>query len=192
MSRARDNAKQGGMVQVIPTSVTVGSGTATVAANGQIIISGASNLVINGVFSSRFENYKMVMSQVSVTTGTAGIYMKMSKSGTSSDTLYYGHSVYGLYSGTTIYSLNRNNSADWQMITVATATDTSGGFVEFQSPFVSSSRTSIQHIGSNYDASWTVHGLHNVKDNYDGIRLIPSASAINTTIRFYGYNDGGA
>jgi hypothetical protein len=191
MSRARDNAKQGGIVQVIPTSVTVGSGTATVAANGQIIISGASNLVINGVFSSRFENYKMVMSQVSVSTGTAGIYMRMSKAGTSSDTLYYAHTVYGLYSATTIYSGNRNNNADWQMITVATATDTSGGFVEIQSPFVSSSRTSIQHIGSNYDAAWTAHGLHNVKDNYDGIRLIPSASAINATIRFYGYNDGG-
>jgi hypothetical protein len=78
------------------------------------------------------------------------------------------------------------------MLYVATAVDTSGGFVEFQSPFVSSSRTSIQHIGSNFDAAWTVHGLHNVKDNYDGIRLIPGSSTMNATIRFYGYNDGGA
>ncbi len=74
MTRARDISSRGGLTQVIPTSVTVGSGTAAVAANGQITISGASNLVVNGVFSSRFENYKMVMSQVSVTTGTAGIY----------------------------------------------------------------------------------------------------------------------
>ena len=192
MSRARDVAKLGGFTQVVPSSVTVGSGTSTINSNGKITISGASNVVINGVFSSQYENYKMVMSQVSVASGTAGIYMRMSKSGVSSDTLYYGHSVYGLYSTTTVYSANRNNNADWQMLYVATSVDTSGGFVEFQSPFVSSSRTSIQHIGSNFDASWTVHGLHNVKDNYDGIRLIPGSSAMNANIRFYGYNDGGA
>ena len=190
MTRARDVSSRGGMTQIIPTSVTVGSGSATVSANGTTVISGASNFIVNGVFSAQYENYRMVMSQVFVASGTAGTYMKMSKAGTPSNTLYYGHSAYGLYSGTTVYGQNRNNAADWQMLYVATSVDTSGGFVEFQSPFVSSSRTSIQHIGSNFDASWTAHGLHNVKDSYDGIRFSPDSSTMSATLRFYGYNNG--
>jgi hypothetical protein len=188
MTRARDVSSRGGLTQVIPTSVTVGSGTGTVSANGTITISGASNFTVNGVFSAQYENYRMVMSQTSVASGTAGTYMKMSKAGTSSGTLYYAHSTYGLYSGTTVYGQNRNNAADWQMLYVSTAT--SGGFVEFQSPFVASSRTSIQHIGSNFDASWTAHGHHNVQDSYDGIRFSPDSSTMSAIIRFYGYNNG--
>ena len=48
MSRARDVAKLGGFTQVVPSSVTVGSGTSTINSNGKITISGASNVVING------------------------------------------------------------------------------------------------------------------------------------------------
>jgi hypothetical protein len=190
MSRAREVAKLGGITQVIPSSVTVGSGTATVSANGQISISGASNIVINGVFSSQFENYKLIMSQVGLATGVQAIYLRLTKSGISSDTLYYAHTVYGLYSGTTLYGNNRNNNADWMLMTTSTTSDTSGGFVDFQSPFVASSRTSIQHVGSNYDASWGATGLHNVKDSYDGIRLIPGGSTLSGLFRIYGYNNG--
>ena len=190
MTKARDVASLGGLTQVVPTSVTVGSGTATVSANGQILISGASNIVINGIFSSRFENYKLIMSQVGLATGVNAIYLRLAKSGVSSDTLYYAHTVYGLYSASTVYGNSRNNNADWMLITVASTADTSGGFVDFESPFVASSRTSIQHLGSNYDASWSANGLHNVKDSYDGIRIIPGGSTLSGSFRVYGYNNG--
>ncbi|WP_445775612.1 hypothetical protein, partial [Shewanella sp.] len=50
-----------GLQQIIPSSVAVGSGTATVGANGAITLSGVgTNLSINGCFTGSYTNYKVV------------------------------------------------------------------------------------------------------------------------------------
>jgi hypothetical protein len=61
MSRSRDVAKQGGMTIVIPTTVNVGAGSASVGANGQVTFTNATNMMLNNVFSSTYRDYRIVM-----------------------------------------------------------------------------------------------------------------------------------
>ena len=48
-----------GLKQIIPTSVAVGSGTATVSANGLITFTTVDSLSINGCFSATYKNYEV-------------------------------------------------------------------------------------------------------------------------------------
>ena len=51
-----------GLNQIIPTSVAVGSGTATVGTNGKVSFTTVgTNLSINGCFSSTYTNYKVLI-----------------------------------------------------------------------------------------------------------------------------------
>lgn len=49
-----------GLVPMVPTSIVVSSGSASVNAFGKITMSSAVNVAVNGVFSSAFRNYKII------------------------------------------------------------------------------------------------------------------------------------
>jgi hypothetical protein len=51
-----------GLVPVIPSSVNVASGTASVSSSGIITLTSATVIDINGIFSSQYENYKILYS----------------------------------------------------------------------------------------------------------------------------------
>lgn len=60
-------AAPAGLVRIIPTSVSVSSGSASVSATGLISLSSATDVRIQGVFSSAFRHYRIVADL-----GTAG------------------------------------------------------------------------------------------------------------------------
>jgi hypothetical protein len=48
-------------VAIVPTSITVGGGTATASANGQVTLTSVTtSVLLNGVFSSTYTNYKVL------------------------------------------------------------------------------------------------------------------------------------
>jgi hypothetical protein len=49
-----------GLVPIAPTSVTVGSGTGTASTNGTVTFTGATTVLLNGIFSSTYTNYRIV------------------------------------------------------------------------------------------------------------------------------------
>lgn len=51
---------QSGLVPIVPTSVAVGSGTYTTSSNGAVAFTGATTVLLNGVFSSTYTNYRIV------------------------------------------------------------------------------------------------------------------------------------
>lgn len=57
----------GGLVPIVPTSVGVGSGSATVSGSGLVTFSGVNGIDLFGVFSSTFRNYFV---QVEITAGS--------------------------------------------------------------------------------------------------------------------------
>ena len=52
---------QAGVTKIIPASVTVGSGSGSVDANGIVTFSGVSSLTLNTCFSSSYEYYQVLM-----------------------------------------------------------------------------------------------------------------------------------
>jgi hypothetical protein len=49
------------LIPIIPTSVTVTGGSATVSSVGQVTATGITNIMLNGVFSSNYTSYRIVM-----------------------------------------------------------------------------------------------------------------------------------
>jgi hypothetical protein len=62
-------AAAAGLRLIVPTSVSVGSGSGSVSATGTVTFSGASSLNINGVFSSTYNAYQIVLTISTFATG---------------------------------------------------------------------------------------------------------------------------
>lgn len=54
-------AKPSGLVAITPTSIAVGSGTATVSGSSLVTFTGATNIKLNGVFTSQYKSYRIVL-----------------------------------------------------------------------------------------------------------------------------------
>lgn len=61
LETADNTTNKSGLVPIIPTSVSVNSGTGSVSATGLITWNAANTLTVNNVFSSAYTNYKLVM-----------------------------------------------------------------------------------------------------------------------------------
>ena len=74
MTRARDVSSRGGLTAIIPTSVTVGGGSASVGGNGSITLTGATTISLINCFSSTYDNYKFTFAGTSATAGNIVSY----------------------------------------------------------------------------------------------------------------------
>ena len=182
---------QVGLVPIVPTSVTLGSGTGSVSANGLVTFTGASSVSFNNVFSSTFANYKIMLS-LSLSTGAQLTYMRM-RSGTTDNTSTY---VWG-YIGQRI----TNSTTNW-----ASSSSTTAGIcilnsgasgpqttsIDMLNPFVVGSVTTWNLVGYWADSvgasGFSGGGLHANAGSFDGFSIYPGGGSISGSIKVYGYN----
>jgi hypothetical protein len=192
MTRARDLASRGGLTQIIPTSVTVSSGTASVAANGAITFSTAQNLTLDGIFSSSYRNYRLLFSGVASSNVSMNFVYRYLSSGTPTDfgSLYYTQKLYS--GGSTTTSVRVSNAANGTLPDVGV--DQSVHSTDFYTPNISgqyachtSQGTYVPSVGGiEYD---NFGGLCATATQMTGIKF---SGAMNYTgiIHVYGYNNG--
>lgn len=78
-----------GMKLVVPTSVAVGSGSGSVSTSGTVTFSGASSITINGCFSSTYDTYEILISNL-VGTAAGNCYLQFTNAGTpDTNTVYH-------------------------------------------------------------------------------------------------------
>ena len=70
-----------GLKLLVPTSVAVGSGTGTANAAGQVTFTGASSVQLNGVFTTTYDNYKIVLN-ITAISSTDVLQFRFGTSGT--------------------------------------------------------------------------------------------------------------
>jgi hypothetical protein len=80
-----------GLKDIIPTSVVVGSGSATTNANGTVTFSGANKITLNGIFNSTYKNYRVVITSDTAASVT-DIYLKFTIAGVDTSSAYYAAS----------------------------------------------------------------------------------------------------
>lgn len=194
MTKARDVSSRGGLTQVIPTSVAVGSGSATVGANGIVSFSGASNVTFNGCFNSSYENYKIVLSAIQ-NTGNADWNLTLTSGGSTASSSW-GTSAYAGYAATS-GALFQSNSQSGATTTLAAAGG--GGYtrsnIDFYAPAIAIPTTFTSLYMSAFSGAGTntgsfLHGYHTASTAYDGIRIAATSHTITGTVRIYGYNNG--
>ena len=182
----------GGLAAIVPTSVTLGSGSSTTSANGTVTFSGASAVALNGVFSATYDTYRILL-KVNSASGTANVAWRLRAAGVDA-------AAAGTYKTLDIF-----NSS-----TVAVAADTgsyTSGFIiqqinatyptyaaawqDFYNPF-GAAVTTEQHQSADLTAAaayqiFQGNCFHTPATSYDGIDYIASAGTFGGTISVYGY-----
>jgi hypothetical protein len=180
----------GGLVQMIPTSISNTSGTASVSSRGLVTFSGVSTLSLNGVFTSAYKVYKIFW--IGRHTAITGCLMRLRASGT--DSSASDHSYAATYSnsggGPTRYVQGLNSAfetgAAWDQynqreITLSNPTDTTYEKMFF---LTWASRNSSNGYEGGVYAGWKASTL-----SFDGFSLIPSAGTMLGQISVYGVRE---
>ena len=175
-----------GLTQIIPSSVTVGSGSGSVDANGAITFSGASTVDISSAFSSTYDNYRIIYvgtagaGDVAIRLGTGGSY-----NATSGNYRYNGQ--YAVYTSATITGFNSSTTGTNWIIGNAAGY---GTIVDIYSPFAARNSAYTFQQARDDGGYMTGGGTMTVTTSYDQVRFLRTdAGNITGTVRIYGYKN---
>lgn len=178
---------QVGLVPVKPTSVSVASGTASVDVNGLVTFTGAGNVMLNGVFTSAYSNYKIIFATSTVTVSTA-TYFRFAQAGTAtSSSIWYGAGYYYGINGAGVLTATNAGAEIYVNSVVSTGFTnlaTSADITINKNNFIS------QSVGFPNNAGGAIsYGLWNASvSSYDGFRINPASGNMTGTVKVYGWN----
>ena len=171
----------GGLELITPSSVTNGSlSSATAIPSGS-----ASSITINGVFSSTYNAYKVVCTNISFVSPGGGIYLAL---GTNlSDSGYYQGGFFVTPSTGAATFHNRNNASDFLIGTQTAGNNWSTSF-DVINPFESQVTTFPRVSGyTEAGALGVASGYHNTKSSYSSFVIKGGGTMSGGTITVYGY-----
>ena len=191
INRLNPDYPDAGMRQLLPSSVTVGSGSGSVNGNGTVSFSGASSIAIDGVFSGVYDNYMMNIKFSGV-------------SATDTDILFYLRNttpadITGNYQTELLTQASTAiaGSAVGSGLIGKTSSTNNGQFdgytVHIYSPFltVKKSHNSRGHWnvsgGTQYQVSTA--SLMNFTDSCQGIKIYASSGNFTGNISIYGFRN---
>jgi hypothetical protein len=174
-----------GLKSIVPTSVAIGSGSSSVSTLGQVTFTGSSSISLNGVFSSTYDNYKIIYAFDAGSTVTNTIRLRVG--GVDDSGANYNHS--SIFWQTTNNPGNNGgaNGATSAKFNEQHATSGSRGFWEFQSPFLTKP-TMGQRSGVYVTLADYGFLTHNLSTSYDGFTINFGATTTGT-VAVYGYKD---
>lgn len=181
MTKARDNATQGGLVLLTPGSTSSG----TVGGSGGITFTNASSISINNVFSSIYDDY-LIKLEISNGTGSDTL-ARLRSNGTDAsgaNTYRFGH-IY-LNTNSTVGNSNRSDYNTFNMVDFTTTSSSID--LQISAPFLQKPtyfRNDVWRTGDGL-VIWNI-GQHSLTNSYDGITIYPNSGSITGTIRIYGY-----
>jgi hypothetical protein len=183
-----------GLVPIIPTSVSVGSGSATTSANGMVTFTGANSVSLDGIFSAAYRNYRVVWN-CDANADNGNLLWKVRVGGATQSTDINGTGIYSFAAWRTTSAsayqpdqCGRNISytllGDMNSNSQGTAT------MDIFMPFLTK-RTSVTslYVSSRSDNHMYIvmaGGQVNTVASYDGMFMQPSGAS-NGTVSVYGY-----
>lgn len=177
-----------GFVQIVPSSVAVGSGSGSVDANGKVTFSGASSVSLNDVFSSSYDNYKIVYTCTTSTENTVNLRMRVSGSDNTTSNYYFQRTL--SKDGTTVQggeNLANSSWPGWNTNTTITPIE-----VELYSPFLSTATAflgryhKVETLATVHETA-TLSGIHNVASSFTGCTWTVGGGTQSGTLSVYGY-----
>ena len=192
MTRSRQTADWGsraGLAKIVPSSVAVGSGTGSASTTGLVTFSAVSSLSLNDVFSTTYDNYRVVCRYT--TTATGEIKLRFRVSAADNTTSNYGDVTFTINNTTT---RTQNVLASSSLIANATDSTNEKSFsIDIVQPFTAV-RTQFTgtYAGIGGDVTGDQVGLtgggFDATTSFTGFTLIPNAGTFTGTVSVYGYN----
>jgi len=176
-----------GLVAIVPTSVAVGSGSATVSTNGLVTASACTSVSLNGVFSATYTNYRLTVNTTS-TAGSTNMRLRLRVGGTdTTSSTYKSQKVYASGAGITAAASTTTGFTNDE--TGRLDTMISG---DIFNPFTVTT-TLINTLWAPYNvptdfASGFVQGVQTGSTSFDGITLYGTGGDISGNVIVMGYN----
>ena len=197
MTRSRQTADWGsraGLAKIVPSSVAVGSGTGSATALGTVTFTTVSSVALNGVFSSTYLRYLVMVNVTSATNNDRSIFLKLRNAGTDTSTYYNSFIAAGTRSGTTSNFAQFDDTNGYKLGEID-GPETGNNFaaaVHLIGPFVNDRsqmhiQTSFVDTGGNFRYG-AGGGNRTAGGSHDSLNLISSAGTITGQISVYGYN----
>ena len=193
VSRFNPDYPDAGLVQVVPTSVAVGSGSGSADGNGAITFSGASSVSINGCFSSNYNNYKIII-DISPSTGMT-LSSRLRVSGSDNTTSNYNAVTYAIENRAVAEFSNTSEGGTSWLLGNMSFSDRSHFDLSIFEPNVSQNTGLLANImnattTTGYKSVLLV-GAYDFKATtvFDSITFYTSTGTITGTVRVYGYRN---
>lgn len=180
-----------GLVPVIPASVAVGSGSASVSATGIVTFTGASSVSINGCFTATYKNYRVIYVNEGASAGAQAFFRYRASGTDNSGAAYYYGGNYGTWTGAT-GARNGQNATSMYLTWIGNSTAAYGRTsIDISNPFAA--RATWHSLQNGYYDGSTLAGEHHsgmfsVEAIFDGFSFFPSSGGMSGTIQIYGYN----
>lgn len=185
LETADATTNKSGLVPVIPTSVSVGSGSASISSAGVVTFSGVSSLSFNGIFSSSYRNYLVIFDWLNTT--DSGLFIRLRSGTTDNTSAVYSYNM--LWQGSAGVGNSYQN-----------AVSAFGGIfgharqsvkVDVISPY-EARRTAMIMTGNaeNLSGSTEAHNssaTHRADSSFDGLTLYQASGNGSGVVRIYGY-----
>jgi hypothetical protein len=184
-----------GLSLITPTSIatTGGSATSSISSTGAVSFTSASAISLNGVFSSAYENYKIVINITGVST-QMDILMRLNNNGTDNTSGVYSRGgVYNYINGTPT-ALASVGDTKWQLgfVNSGTGSKNAFGIDVFRPNIVAETTAASLGVWNNNVtfAGFFCGYLHDSAASFNGFTVYPNTGTINSgTIRVYGYKN---
>ena len=174
-----------GLVSMAPTSIVAGSGTATVNADGGVDFSGATPITLNGVFTSAYDNYLIVMRSDSPTLDAA--YARLRVSGTDASGSNYTYQRLTAAS-TTVSGARSTSQTNWR-VGDASGSEYGDTFHLYGPALAQPTAYRTVNAGAFNGAEINEFaGTHSLSTSYDGFTVY-SAVALTGNIHVFGYEE---
>ena len=180
---------------IVPTSVSVVTGSATIATSGTVTYTGVATLNVNGVFTSTYKNYMIVWSNINASAQNEPRF-RLRVGGVDNSTA--SSYLYQRYTASNTNNIaNRLTSNEWEMPTIG-ASGTSGDYRPAHHMTVyrpqTTDRTSAYIYGVSIDttpACLLIHQtmIHNVTTAYDGFSWRMISGTVSGNVSVYGLSD---
>ena len=174
------NASASGMDLVTPTSV---GSTGVTLSGGQINISAATTINVNGCFSATYDTYRIVL--YLTTAGTGNYIMRLRVSASDNSTSNYNNQrISG--SGTTVQATRSTSQTSW--LNLGAVSGLASFQIDVHRPFLAATTTALCAMGRGTDSNIDMDNWfmgHNTATSFDGFTIEPG-SAASGTMRVYG------
>jgi len=183
-----------GLVPVLPGTVAVGSGSASVDSLGVVSFStttSASAVSLNNVFSSQYRNYQIVFQPITNSAQT-NFYLRLRAAGTDNTSSNYRYAgVASAWTGSQA-SWNSTGTTVFDLGAKPTRTNDYMGTtnIELMSPFITNvTSANWRGITDNGSVIYGLHvaGYHTASTSFDGFTIYPGNGTFTGTIQVYGY-----
>jgi hypothetical protein len=176
-------AAGGGALTLVSPSSIAFSGTSASTTAGKTIFSACTSLSLNGVFTSTYENYLVVFSNLTQSSGSVNTFFRYRASGTDTTTGYT--SIIGYQVAGSALQVNPNVTDKHPVFQVDT--NVSGVQVFIKNPQTATATTFLNEIiTDNYQ--YTKGRLVNTTQ-YDGFTIFNASVNFTGTVRVYGYQN---